>query len=101
VVPDPNDSVGDLVWMLRDVPYELYLRGNPEKTLAVIVAEAKAAEKEAVEWTTRLIYFSGRIYYKVEINWQKTSLFTHFEWITKYHFVWLSAGSVYGSRISY
>lgn len=47
MVPAPNDLVRGLLREPRDVPYELYLRGNPEKTKPVIIAEAEAVENEA------------------------------------------------------
>jgi hypothetical protein len=52
MVPDPNDFVGDLLQTPRDMNYVLHLRGSPEQTRAVILAEAETAETEAWEWTT-------------------------------------------------
>jgi hypothetical protein len=54
VIPDPNDMVGDLVRGPRDLSCVLSVRGNPEQTRTVILAEAEMAEIEALdhEFTT-------------------------------------------------
>ncbi|EKM79763.1 hypothetical protein AGABI1DRAFT_127447 [Agaricus bisporus var. burnettii JB137-S8] len=51
VILDPDDMAGDLVRGPRDVPCVLQVRGNSEQTRALILAEAEAAETEALEFT--------------------------------------------------
>lgn len=50
IVPDPDDLVGEIIRGPRDVPCTFHVRGNPEQTRAVILAEAEAAEIEALEF---------------------------------------------------